>query len=199
MSHGSGIKRVRPAAAVLLSAALATVLTGLLTACDSGTDASGGTPSVRPAAVAPATPVEDAATQAEDAGLLGATEMNGFLRPMHYTAVDGDTWEGIAAHFRMTPEILRSFNEGVTVAAGQVIDLRGVAVPQLGAGGSVTGQDEQGRLLYRTGAGDTPAGIASRYGVPLYALRMANLNLLTGGEWIPPEGTTVTIPNQPSD
>ena len=86
-----------------------------------------------------------------------------------------------------------------SVAAGQVIDLRGVAVPQLGAGGSVTGQDEQGRLLYRTRAGDTPAGIASRYGVPLYALRMANLNLLTGGEWIPPDGTTVTIPNQPID
>ena len=68
-------------------------------------------------------------------------------------------------------------------------------MPQLGAGGSVTGQDGQGRLLYRTGAGDTPAGIASRYGVPLYALRIANLNLLTGGEWIPPAGTTVTIPN----
>ncbi len=192
MSHGSGIKCVRPAASVLLSAVLAATLAIVLIACDSGADAPVGIPAVRPAAVAPATPEEDA-------GLLGATEMNGFLRPMHYTAVDGDTWEGIAAHFRMTPEILRSFNEGVTVAAGQVIDLRGVAVPQPGAGGSVTGQDQQGRLLYRTGAGDTPAGIASRYGVPLYALRMANLNLLTGGEWIPPAGTIVTIPNQPSD
>ena len=45
--------------------------------------------------------------------------MNGFLLPMRYTAVDGDTWEGIAAHFRMTPEILRSFNEAVSVAAGR--------------------------------------------------------------------------------
>ncbi len=132
-------------------------------------------------------------------GLLGTTETNGFLRPMRYTAVDGDTWEGIAAHFRMTPEILKSFNESTSVAAGQVIDLRGVDVPQLGAGGSVTGQDEQGQFLYRSSAGDTPAGIASRYGVPLYALRIANLNLLTGGEWIPPAGTTVTIPNPPND
>ena len=130
---------------------------------------------------------------------MGRTETNGFLRPMSYTAVDGDTWEGIAAHFRMTPEILKSFNESASVTAGEVIDLRGVAVPQPGAGGSVTGQDEQGRLLYRTSAGDTPAGIASRYGVPLYDLRIANLHLLTGGEWIPPAGTTVTIPNPPAD
>ena len=192
MSHGSGIKRVRPAAAVLLSAVLAAALAVVFIACDSGADASGGTPAVRPAAVAPATP-------AEDAGLLGTTEMNGFLRPMHYTAVDGDTWESIAAHFRMTPEILKSFNEPVSVVAGQVVDLRGVAVPQPGAGGSVTGKDEEGRLLYRTSTGDTPAGIASRYGVPLYELRMANLNLLTGGEWIPPAGTTVTIPNPSGD
>ncbi|WP_155855747.1 LysM peptidoglycan-binding domain-containing protein [Arthrobacter sp. 9MFCol3.1] len=125
--------------------------------------------------------------------------MNGFLQPMRYTAVDGDTWEGIAAHFRMTPEILKSFNEAESVAAGEIIDLRGVDVPQLGAGGSVTGHDGQGRLLYRASAGDTPAGIASRYGVPLYALRIANLNLLTGGEWIPPAGATVAIPNPPVD
>ena len=44
---------------------------------------------------------------AAPAGRLGTTEMNGFYQPMRYTAVDGDTWEGIAAHFRMTPEILR--------------------------------------------------------------------------------------------
>ena len=118
---------------------------------------------------------------------------------MRYTAVDGDTWEDIAAHFRMTPEILRSFNEAVSVAAGAVIDLSGVDMPQPGAGGSVIGQDRQGQLLYRASAGDTPAGIASRYGVPLYALRIANLNLLTGGEWIPPAGTTVAIPNPPLD
>ncbi len=118
---------------------------------------------------------------------------------MRYTAVDGDTWEDIAAHFRMTPEILRSFNEAVSIAAGEVIDLSGVDVPQPGAGGSVTGQDRQGRLLYRASAGDTPAGIASRYGVPLYALRIANLNLLTGGEWLPPAGATVAIPNPPLD
>ena len=49
----------------------------------------------------------------------------------------------------------------LTEPSGQVIDLRGVAVPQLGAGGSVTGHDEQGRPLYRTSPGDTPAGIAS--------------------------------------
>ncbi|MGY3319986.1 LysM peptidoglycan-binding domain-containing protein [Arthrobacter sp. TE12232] len=125
--------------------------------------------------------------------------MNGYFLPMRYTAADSDTWEGIAAHFRMTPEILRSFNEPVPLAAGQVVDLRGVDVPQLGAGGHVTGQDGQGRLLYRTVPGDTPSGIASRYGVPLHALRMANLDLLTGGEWIPPAGTTVTIPNAPTD
>lgn len=117
---------------------------------------------------------------------------------MRYTAVDGDTWEGIAAHFRMTPEILKSFNDSSSVAQGQVIDLRGVDVPQLGAGGSVIGQDGQGQLQYRASAGDTPAGIASRYGVPLYALRIANLDLLTGREWIPPAGTTVVIPNPPA-
>ncbi|MFF2244891.1 LysM peptidoglycan-binding domain-containing protein [Arthrobacter sp. NPDC058130] len=184
MSHGSGVKRVRPAAAVLLAAALA----GLLTTCDSGVGASGGSPAASPPATTPA-----------PAGLQGTTEMNGFFQPMRYTVVDGDTWEGIAAHFRMTPDILRSFNESGSVAAGEVIDLKGVDVPQLGAGGRVTGQDGQGRLLYETIAGDTPAGIASRYGVPLYALRIANLNLLTGHEWIPPAGTTVTIPNPPTD
>ncbi len=188
MSHGSGVKRVPRATAVLL----AVVLAGLLTACESGADAPGETPAGRPAAAAPA-------PSSAPAGLLGTTETNGFFLPMRYTAVDGDTWEGIAAHFLMTPEILRSFNESVSIAAGEVIDLRGVDVPQLGAGGSVTGKDGQGQLLYRAGAGDTPAGIASRYGVPLYALRIANLNLLTGEEWIPPAGTTITIPNPPLD
>lgn len=185
MSHSSGVKRVPPAAAVLLAVVLlAAVLAVLLAACESGAAAQGESP----AAAAPAT------TPAAG-GLQGTTETNGFFQPMRYTAVDGDTWEGIAAHFRMTPEILRSFNEAVSITAGEVIDLRGVAVPQLGAGGSVTGQDGQGRLLYETIAGDTPSGIASRYGVPLYALRIANLNLLTGHEWIPPAGTTVTIPS----
>ena len=193
MSLGYSANRVRPAAAVLLAA----VLVALLTACESGTDAAGGTPAAAaagtsPTAAAPAAP-------AAPVGLQGTTEMNGYFQPMRYTAVDGDTWEGIAAHFRMTPEILRSFNEPVSVAEGEVIDLRGVDVPQLGASGSVTGQDGQGRLLYTANAGDTPAGIASRYGVPLYALRIANLNLLNGGEWIPPAGTTVTIPNPPLD
>jgi nucleoid-associated protein YgaU len=180
-------------AAVLLAA----VFAGLLAACGSGPDVRGGTPAAiahgtSPAAAAPAT------SQAA-ADLLGTTEINGFFQPMRYTAVDGDTWEGIAAHFRMTPEILMSFNESASVAAGEVIDLRGVDVPQLGAGGSVTGQDGQGRLLYKANAGDTPAGIASRYGVPLYALRIANLSLLSGGEWIPPAGTTIAIPNPPTD
>ena len=189
MSHGSGVKRFRPAATVVLAA----VLAGLLTACASGADAPGGTPAAAATSQAPA------ATSPTPPGLLGTTELNGFYQPMRYTAVDGDTWEGIAAHFPMTPEILRSFNESVPVAAGKVIDLRGVDVPQLGAGGSVTGQDGRGQLLYRTSAGDTPAGIASRYGVPLHALRIANLNYLTGGEWIPPAGTTVAIPNPPLD
>ena len=187
VSHGSGVRRVRPAAAVILAAVvLAVVLAGLLTACVSGADAP--VRALAPAATSPTPP-----------GLLGTTERNGFYQPMRYTAVDGDTWEGIAAHFQMTPEILRSFNDSAPVAAGRVIDLRGVDVPQLGAGGSVTGQDGRGQLLYRTSAGDTPAGIASRYGVPLHALRIANLNYLTGGEWIPPAGTTVAIPNPPLD
>jgi hypothetical protein len=184
VSQGSGAKRVPPATAVLLAA----VLAGLLTACEYGADTAGETPAA--ATVAPSS---------APAGPLGTTEVNGFFQPMRYTAVDGDTWEGIAAHFRMTPEILRSFNESVSIAAGEVIDLRGVDVPQVGAGGSVTGQDGQGQLLYRASAGDTPAGIASRYGVPLYALRIANLNLLTGHEWIPPAGATVAIPNLPLD
>ena len=199
MSHGSGAKRFLAATAVL-AAALAVALAFLLAACGSGADPSAGTPAGRPAAAIPAPSLAPSPALSPAAeGLLGTTETNGFLRPMRYTAVDGDTWEGIAAHFRMTPEILRSFNESTSVAAGQVIDLRGVDVPQLGAGGSVTGQDEQGQSLYRSSAGDTPSGIASRYGVPLYALRIANLNLLTGGEWIPPAGTTVTIPNPPND
>ena len=192
MNLDSGAHRLRPAAAALLAAVLAAALAILLAACSSGAEAPGGVPAGRPAASAPA-------TSPASGGLRGTTEVNGFLLPMRYAAVDGDTWEGIAAHFRMTPEILRSFNEAVSVAAGEIIDLRGVDVPQLGAGGSVAGQDGQGRVLYRVGAGDTPSGIASRYGVPLYALRIANLNLLTGGEWIPPAGTTVTIPNPPAD
>ena len=189
MSHGSGVKRFRPAATVVLAA----VLAGLLTACASGADAPGGTPAA--AATSPAPP----ATSPAPPGLLGTTELNGFYQPMRYTAVDGDTWEGIAAHFRMTPEILRSFNDSASVAAGKVIDLRGVDVPQLGAGGSVTGQDGRGQLLYRTSAGDTPAGIAVRYVVPPDALRIANFNYLTACESIPPAGTTVAIPNPPLD
>ena len=194
MSHGSGAKRFLAAAA-----ALAAALAFLLTACGSGALRPAGPPAGRPAAAIPATPAPSPAAPPAPAVLLGTTETNGFLRPMRYTAVDGDTWEGIAAHFRMTPEILKSFNTSATVAAGQVVDLRGVGVAQLGAGGSVTGLDKQGQPLYRTSPGDTPAGIASRYGVPLYALRIANLNLLTGAEWIPPAGTTVTIPNPPDD
>ncbi|SKB43332.1 LysM domain-containing protein [Arthrobacter sp. 49Tsu3.1M3] len=192
MNLGSGAHRARPAAAVLLAAVLAAALVILLAACSSGADAPGGAPAGHPAVSAPA-------TAPAPGGLRGTTEVNGFLLPMRYTAVDGDTWEGIAAHFRMTPEILKSFNEAESVAAGEIIDLRGVDVPQLGASGRVTGQDGQGQLLYRASAGDTPAGIASRYGVPLYALRIANLNLLNGGEWIPPAGTTITIPNPPID
>jgi nucleoid-associated protein YgaU len=187
VSHGSGVKRFRPAAAVVLAA----VLAGLLTACASGAEGQGG-------AIAHGTSPASATSPAPP-GLLGTTELNGFYQPMRYTAVEGDTWEGIAAHFRMTPEILRSFNESASVTAGKVIDLRGVDVPQLGASGSLTGQDRRGQLLYKTSAGDTPSGIASRYGVPLHALRIANLNYLTGGEWIPPAGTTVTIPNPPLD
>ena len=211
MSHGSSAGRplaatavVPSALAAVLAAALFAVLTTLLVACDSGANPSAGSPAGQPAA--PASPASPAALSPApppapspaDEGLQGRTETNGFFQPMRYTAVDGDTWEGIAAHFRMTPEILKSFNESPSVTEGQVIDLRGVDVPQLGAGGSVTGQDGQGQFLYRASAGDTPAGIASRYGVPLYALRMANLSLLTGREWIPPAGTTVVIPNPPA-
>ncbi|WP_208749574.1 LysM domain-containing protein [Arthrobacter sp. PM3] len=145
-----------------------------------------------------AAPATETATAAAPAGLRGATELNGYHLPMRYTAADGDTWESIASYFRMTPEILKSFNEPASVAAGQEIDLRGVSVPQLGAAGQVTGFDGRGRLLYRTRSGDTPAGIASRYGVPLSALRMANLDLLNGGEWIPPAGTVITIPDAPA-
>lgn len=192
MSHGSGVLRLLAAAAVLVAA-----LSIFLTACDTGADPFPGTAAGRPASEFPVSS-SGAATTTGPAGLQGTTETNGFFRPIRYTAVDGDTWEGIAAHFRMTPEILKSFNEPASVAAGQVIDLRGADVPQLGARGSITGQDAQGQLLYRASAGDTPAGIASRFGVPLYALRIANLNLLTGGEWIPPAGTTVAIPNPPN-
>ena len=118
---------------------------------------------------------------------------------MRYAAVDGDTWEGIAAHFRMTPEILRSFNEAVSVAAGEIIDLRGVDVPQLGAGGSVTGQDGQGASCTGWAPETLPRASRAATASRSYALRIANLNLLTGGEWIPPAGTTVTIPNPPAD
>jgi LysM repeat protein len=162
----------------------------MLAGCASGPDESGAAPAARAGA--------GTATAAPPVGLRGRTELNGYRLPVRYTAADGDTWESIASHFRMTPEILKSFNESASVAAGQEIDLRGVSVPQLGAAGDVAGHDGQGQLLYRVGAGDTPAGIASRYGVPLYALRMANLDLLTGSEWIPPAGTTLSIPSAPA-
>lgn len=195
MSNGSGVGRLSPPAAVqvmVLAPACVLALACMLAGCASGPDESGPGP-----ALSAATP--GAATQvAAPAGLRGKTELNGYHMPVRYTAAHGDTWESIASHFRMTPAILKSFNEAASVAAGQEIDLRGVSVPQLGAAGHVTGVDSQGQLLYRAASGDTPAGIASRYGVPLYALRMANLDLLTGREWIPAAGTTIAIPTAPA-
>ncbi len=110
MSHGSGARRLVPAIAVpaaVLALVLAPVL-AMTAACDSGTDTTGRTPAGRPEAAAPA-------PSPEPAGLRGTTEMNGYFLPMRYTAADGDTWEGIASHFRMTPEILKNFNESVVI------------------------------------------------------------------------------------
>ena len=67
--------------------------------------------------------------------LNGKTELNKFFLATQYTCVEGDTWETVAREFGIEAEILRTFNEAVTLKAGSTIDLRGTDVPQLGAGG----------------------------------------------------------------
>lgn len=104
------------------------------------------------------------------------------------------TWETVAREFGIKAEILRTFNQSVTLKAGSTIDLRGRDVPQLGAGGSLTSNPD-GTATYIVKAEDTLSGITSRFGVPGYALRGSNPSLGgKGSDVLRAPGQKLTIP-----
>ncbi|WP_445153449.1 LysM peptidoglycan-binding domain-containing protein [Arthrobacter sp. Hor0625] len=120
--------------------------------------------------------------------------MNSYYLAVRYTCVDGDTWEAVAREFGMDAEVLRKFNKAETLRAGAVIDLRGEETPQLGAGGSFISNPD-GTSTYTVAANDTFSGISSRFGVPAYALRGANVSLSgKGAELLAAPGEQLTIP-----
>jgi LysM repeat protein len=130
--------------------------------------------------------------------LQGHTELNGFLLPVRYICVDGDTWEAVAHEFGMKAEVLKEFNSSVKLEAGVELDLRGRNTPQLGALGQTTA-GPGGKMSYVVEKGDTTGGITSRFGVPGYALRAANPELSTPQselELVP--GTKLVIPASPA-
>lgn len=94
----------------------------------------------------------------------------------------------------MDTEVLKNFNKAETLRAGAVIDLRGKETPQPGAGGSFTANPD-GTSTYNVEANDTFSGISSRFGVPAYALRGANVSLPgKGAELLAAPGEQLTIP-----
>ena len=116
-----------------------------------------------PAKAAAAAPASPSPSPTGTAGSLnGKTELNKFFLATQYTCVEGDTWETVAREFGIEEEILRTFNEAVTLKAGSTIDLRGTDVPQLGAGGP-SAPNPDGTATYIVKAGDTFSGISSRF------------------------------------
>lgn len=107
------------------------------------------------------------------ANLKGKIEVNQFSEPMHYTSVEGDTWEGIAAEFGLKTETLKEFNKTISLQPGSTLDVRGSNTPQDAAHGSTT-VNPDGTLTYSVVEGDSQGGLISRFGVPGYALRGAN-------------------------
>jgi LysM repeat protein len=127
--------------------------------------------------------------------LNGKTELNKFFLAMQYTCVEGDTWETVGREFGIKAETLRTFNKSATLKAGEVVDLRGRDVPQLGAGGPFA-LNPDGTATYIVKAEDTLSGISSRFGVPGYALRGANPSLRgNGAELLVAPGQKLTIPS----
>jgi hypothetical protein len=123
------------------------------------------------------------------------TEVNKCNMAMRYTCVDGDTWESVAREFGMQAEILRSFNRSTTLRAGVVIDLRGRDVPQKGARGRFESNPD-GSGTYIIEAEDAILGLSSRFGVPGYAIRGANLSVRgQGAELLVAPGEKITIPS----
>lgn len=95
----------------------------------------------------------------------------------------------------MKAEILRAFNRSTTLKAGAVIDLRGRDVPQKGAGGRFE-PNPDGTGTYIIEAEDTVAGLSSRFGLPGYAIRGANLSIRgQGAELLVAPGQKITIPS----
>jgi LysM repeat protein len=150
----------------------------------------------QPAEASASAPASTSPSRASAAGSLnGKTELNKFFLATQYTCVEGDTWETVAREFGIKAEILRTFNEAVTLKAGSTIDLRGTDVPQLGAGGP-SAPNPDGTANYIVKAEDTFLGISSRFGVPDYALRIANPSLRgNGGLLLVAPGQKLTIPS----
>ncbi len=172
----------------LIGGAIASIciISTLVTGCGDASQSSG--PEKATASTSP--------TPAAIAGALnGKTELNKFFLAVHYTCAEGDTWESVAREFGMKADILRSFNKSAVLQAGTVIDVRGKDVPQLGAGGPFV-QNPDGTATYTVQANDTYSGLGSRFGVPDYALRGANLSLHGfGAELTADPGQKITIPS----
>ena len=127
--------------------------------------------------------------------LKGKTELNKFYLAIHYTCAEGDTWETVAREFGIKTDILRSFNKSAVLQAGAVIDVRGKDVPQLGASGPFVSNPD-GTATYTVQANDTYLGVSSRFGVPDYALRGANMSLRgIGAELTAGPGEKLIVPS----
>ena len=176
------IRMMRTVAASMCMSAL------LVTGCQYAPQPSNPEKTATPASASPS-PTADARS------LNGKTELNKYYLAIHYTCAEGDTWETVAREFGIKAEILRTFNPSATLKAGDVIDVRGKGVPQLGARGPFV-PNADGTATYTVQAEDTYLGISSRFGVPGYALRIANTVLRgIGAELTAAPGQKITIPS----
>lgn len=187
-----GGKPVRPARARMIRTVAASM-------CMSALLVTGCEYAPQPSNPAKATASTSASTSPSPAGVAGSlngkTELNKFFLAIQYTCVEGDTWETVAREFGIKADILRTFNKSAVLRAGAVIDLRGKDVPQLGAGGQFV-PNPDGTATYTVQAEDTFLAISSRFGVPGYALRGANLSLRgIGTELTADPGQKLTIPS----
>lgn len=158
----------------------------LLTGCEYAPQPSNPEKTATPASASPS-------PTAAAKSLNGKTELNKYYLAVQYTCAEGDTWETVAQGFGIKAEILRTFNQSVALKAGAVIDVRGKDVPQLGAGGPFV-PSADGTATYTVQAEDTYLGISNRFGVPGYALRIANTALLGIGAELT-AGQKITIPS----
>jgi LysM repeat protein len=88
----------------------------------------------------------------------------------------GDTLSGIAARHDTTVAVLRSLNaiQGETIYVGQTLTVPGDSGAGSGSRATTRPAPADSGVRYTVQAGDTPSGIASRYGISANELMRAN-------------------------